>query len=444
MAETAAHEPRLRTPSVTGPCLPTRTGLPRGPKIPKLIQTYFAFHHTEAAGRFLRDRYGEVFTLEIFPWGTVVVIGDVQAVREIFTGDPAVFHAGEGNTPLEPVLGSRSVLLLDEEEHLRERQRLLPPFHGELVHRHEQLIEELVTTETERWPFEEAFALYPHLRAITLEVTLRIVIGVEDPVRLRSLRMLLPQAVAASPVIALMWIVGGLGRVWPWRRYRDRIAQAHAVLAEEIAARRAVPDLERRTDALSQLVKLGKLDDASLRDQIMSMLLGHETTASGLAWAVERLLRHPRALARACEGDDAYLDAVVKETLRVRHVIPIVTRRLTRPVELAGYHLPAGITLLPAVAFVHENPDVFSQPTAFRPERFLDEHEGSTYTWIPFGGGVRRCIGAGFASSVMRVVLRTILTRTKLWAPDCRDERMARPSWIALVPGRGVRVVRSV
>ncbi len=408
-----------------------------------MIQTYFAFHHAEVSGRFLLARYGDVFTLELFPWGTVVVVGDPQAVREIFAGDPTVFHAGEGNRPLEPVLGSRSLLVLDEAEHLRERQRLLPPFHGELVDHHARLIEELVVAEIERWPIGKPFALYPRLRAITLEVTLRVVIGVEDPIRRDGLRVLLPQAVAASPFIALLWIVGGLEHVGPWKRYRARIAQAHALLGDEIAARRAAPGLERRADALSLLVKLGKLDDASLRDQIMSMLLGHETTASALAWAMERLLRHPRALARASQGDNVYLDAVIKETLRVRHVIPIVTRRLTQPVKLAGYHLPAGITLLPAVAFVHENPQLFSDPTAFRPERFLDDREGSTYTWIPFGGGVRRCLGAGFASAFMRVVLRTILTRTQLSAPDRRDERMTRPSWIALVPEHGVRVVRS-
>jgi cytochrome P450 len=176
----------------------------------------------------------------------------------------------------------------------------------------------------------------------------------------------------------------------------------------------------------------------------MSMLLGHETTASTLAWAVERLLRHPEALARAREGDAAYLDAVIKETLRVRHIIPIVTRRLTRAVDLAGYRLPAGVTLLPAIAFVHENPALFSAPREFRPERFLNGEEGSTYTWIPFGGGVRRCLGMGFASLQMRLILRTILKDTSLTAPSQRDERMVRPSWIGIVPGRGVRVTRAV
>jgi cytochrome P450 len=375
-----------------------------------------------------------------------VVVNDAELVKQIFTGDPDVYHAGEGNSLLAPVLGERSVLVLDEDEHLQARKRLLPPFHGESVRRYAEVVERIVSEEADRWPLDAPFALHPRMRAITLEVILQAVIGVTDPVRLRALREVLPTTVEIGPTILAMWVFPGLARVGPWRRHRQAVAEANRLLREEIAARREDPRLDEREDVLSQLVRAGETDDEELRDQIVTLLLaGHETTTTGLAWAFERLLRHPYALARAGDagdaGNDAYLDAVVQETLRVRPVIPAVLRQLQEPVELGGWRLPAGVTVMPAITLMHTDPELFGEPFQFKPERFLDGGEGSTYTWIPFGGGRRRCLGAAFASFEMRIALRTILQCTALRADRARDERV-RNHHITLVPARGARVVR--
>jgi cytochrome P450 len=416
--------------------------LPPGPRLPLLAQSALTWQRTIPYLRWGRRRYGPVFTIRSLPWGTAVVINDAELVKEIFTGDPAVFHAGEGNSLLAPVLGERSVLVLDEDEHLQARKRLLPPFHGEAVRRYGETIERIVATEVDSWPLGKPFALHRRMRAITLEVILEAVIGVSDAARTQALREVLPWTVEIDPTIMMMWVLPALGRVGPWRAHRRRVEEANRLLLEEIAARREDPRLAEREDVLSALVRAEEIDDGELRDQIMTLLLaGHETTTTGLAWALERLLRHPEALARAREGEDRYLDAVVKETLRVRPVIPAVLRQLKAPVTLGGWRLPSGVTLIPAVTLMHEDPTIFPQPQRFRPERFLEEEQGSTYTWIPFGGGRRRCLGAAFASFEMRVALRTILQRATLRAADPRDEKI-RNHHITLVPARGARVVK--
>jgi cytochrome P450 len=371
-----------------------------------------------------------------------VLVNDAALVKQIFTGDPAVYHAGEGNAMLAPVLGERSLLVLDEDPHLEARRRLLPPFHGESVRRYGEVVERVVIEEIARWPLRHPFSLAPRMHAITLEVILKAVIGVTDPSRLRALRRALPAAVPTDPTLFAMWVVPGLEHVARWRRFRSDVARANGLLREEIAARRVDPLLSERGDVLSQLVLAGETDDEELRDQIMTLLLaGHETTTTGLAWAFERLLRHPTALARAREGEDAYLDAVVQETLRVRPVIPLVLRKLTAPVDLGEWRLPAGVTLMPAIALLHKDPALFPDPDTFLPERFLEDGASSTYTWIPFGGGRRRCLGAAFASFEMRVALRTILDHTNL-RPDRPADEHARHHHITLVPARGARVVR--
>jgi cytochrome P450 family 135 len=446
---TAAPPPVSPT---TGGAEPERTGsapqrssapsLPPGPRLPRMVQTRLLWQRTLPFLASSRRRYGPVFTIRAMPWGTAVVINDAELVRQVFTGDPNIFHAGEGNSMLAPVLGERSVLVLDEDEHLQARKRLLPPFHGEAVRRYGDVVERIVTEEVARWPLGEPFPLHPRMRAITLEVILEAVIGVSDPVRMSALRETLPVIAEVDLSIMAMWAVPPLRHFGRWRRYRRTVARANELLREEIAARRCAPDLDERGDVLSQLIRAGETDDGELRDQIVTLLMaGHETTTTGMAWALERLLRHPVALARAREGDDDYLDAVVKETLRVRPVIPAVLRQLTRPVELGGWTLPAGVTVMPAITLMHEDPQLFPEPERFRPERFLEEGQGSTYTWIPFGGGRRRCLGAAFASFEMRVALRTILQRTTLRAADPSDER-ARSHHITLVPAHGARVIR--
>jgi cytochrome P450 len=420
---------------------PGASKLPPGPSLPTPVQTLLVWNKTNQFLSHCQRRYGPVFTIRAEPWGRAVHINDAAMIKQIFTGDAGVFHAGEGNSMLAPVLGRSSVLVLDDDEHLRARKRLLPPFHGDSVRRYGEVIERIVAEECARWPVGETFELHPRTRALTFEVIMQAVIGVTDPRRAQALREVLPTTVDLDFVTLLMWVYPRLGRVGRWRRFRRAVEEANTLLREEIAARRTDPALDEGEDVLSQLVRAGEFDDEELRDQIMTLLLaGHETTATGLAWAFERLLRHPQALARAREGDDEYLDAVSRETLRVRPVIPAVLRQLQEPVELGDWQLPAGVTVMPSISLIHADPAVFPEPDAFRPERFL-EGEGSTYTWIPFGGGRRRCLGAAFASFEMRVVMRTILQRTTLRADRRRDEGV-RNRHITLIPARGARVVR--
>jgi cytochrome P450 len=283
-------------------------------------------------------------------------------------------------------------------------------------------------------------ALVERMRAITLEVMLRTVVGANELQRQDDLRRVLADAVHLRPLILLMWAWRPLQNVGPWRAYNARLARARSLIAEEIAYRRSDPLKAQRTDILSSLLCAGELADHELLDQLATLLLaGHDTSTTALAWAIERLVRHPDALARARE-DEHYLDAVVKETLRLRPVLPAVARRLASPTVLAGYALPAGTTVVPAIRLVHSSPRFYPEPDAFRPERFL-EGQGQGYTWIPFGGGARRCIGAAFAGMQMRVVLRTILQSAELRA-DRPDDEPVHNDHITLIPGRGCRVVK--
>jgi cytochrome P450 len=279
------------------------------------------------------------------------------------------------------------------------------------------------------------------MQRIGIEVILRAVIGVTDERRLGRLRELLPQVTAITPLNQAMWMYPWLGRFGPWKRYKRTLAETDAVLYEEIAARRADPALAERRDILSLLAAHGSHTDAQLRDEVMTLLLaGHETTATGLAWAFERLVRNPAVMERAAAGDDDYLDAVAKETLRVRPVIVDVIRTLTDETEVGRYKLPAGTMVLPAVALVGRSKALHGEDALeFRPERFLD---GSPppYSWIPFGGGVRRCIGAAFASLEMRVVLREVLRRVEL-EPVRRGDEGTRVSGIMMLPDRAGEVV---
>jgi cytochrome P450 family 135 len=428
-----------------------RRGLPPGPPLPEMVQSLMLWTSID---RFLEGcvrRYGPVFTAKIAPMGTLVYVTDPAEIKRIFTGDTSVFHAGEANaTVLERIMGRHSVLIVDDDEHLRQRRRMLPPFHGESVRRYGEVIEEVTRAEMARWPRGTAFALHPRMQAIALEVILRAVIGVEDPVRLAELRGLLPQLGELNIVLLLSWSWPRLNAFGPWRRYERLRHAIDEVLYDEIRRRRATADLERREDILSLLIRGSDgeepMTDEELRDQLITLLLaGHETTATGLAWAVERLLRHPQALARLeqeiAAGEDAYLDAVVKETLRVRPVIFDVARKLKAPAEVAGYTLPAGVTVMPAVGIVQRSRQRWSEPREFRPERFL-EGQPEPYTWIPFGGGTRRCLGAAFATVEMKTVLRAVLSELELRADRPQPER-ARMRHITLVPSRGARAIAS-
>jgi len=416
-----------------------RSALPPGPPMPLAAQTLAFWGNIDRFLRTCEGRYGPMFTMRVFPWGPTVVVSDPEAIEAVLTGSPQTWRAGESYDLLAPLIGERSIVVLDGPEHLHVRRQLLPPFHGESVRSYEQLIENVTAAEITRWPLDEPFELTERMRAITLEVLLRAVIGAEDSARLDELRRTLGRAVLLRPLVLLMWVWQPLAKVGPWRAFNECLAHARRLLQTEIALRRADPAVAQRTDVLSRLIAADELDDSLLLDQLATILLaGHDTSTTALSWAVERLVRHPQALARA-QQDEPYLDAVVKETLRLRPVLPAVTRRTAVPVELTGTELPAGITVMPAIRLVQRSERHYSDPDEFRPERFL-EGEGQGYSWIAYGGGTHRCIGATFANFQMRIVLRTILSSAELRADRDAPEPIANQH-ITLVPGRGGRVV---
>jgi cytochrome P450 len=416
---------------------------PRGPRLPLLLQSYLALQWLVPYQRWANRRYGDVFATRLIPLGKVVAIADPTLIKEVLTGPPDVFHAGDSNRRfLQPVLGSRGVLVLDGDDHMATRKRLLPPFHGEAIRRYEQVIRDETEKRIARWPIGRPIRMARETRAITLEVIMRTVFGAGDSPQLAELREVLGTVTHVTFVRSLWYVAPWLRIVPPWRGYARAVRQSKELLDELIAARRTAPDLGERDDVLSVLIRGGEGDDKWLRDQVMNLLAaGHETTTTGLAWAMELLARHPDIRAKAREGDDAYLDAVVNETLRIRTVIPGATRKLKEPVTIGPYRIPAGVTLMPISSVVHMDPRVYDEPEEFRPERFLDKRPGS-YTWFPFGGGTRRCIGAAFAQTEMRVALRTILDRTD-WEPAGKRPERQRNFHITLVPSRGARVVRT-
>jgi cytochrome P450 family 135 len=394
-----------------------------------------------------RERYGDVFSSHFPFFGRIVYVADPALVKEVFTGDPTIFHAGEANaTVLGDALGEHSLLTLDEGRHLSQRKLLLPPFHGAAVRRYTEVMAEATAREVERWPVGRSFSLRPHMQAITLDVILRAVFGVRDGERMDRFRDTIPRLGNLSSVLDwLPFMQRDLGGLTPAARFRKAVAAVDELIYAEIAERRELG--EERDDVLTLLLGARHEDgsamtDVELRDELMTLLTaGHETTATGLSWALERLLRTPRVMERVLDSldDDDYLDAVVKETLRVRPVIVDVARKLTRDVEIGGWQLPAGTMVLPAIAALHARADLYPAPGEFRPERFLSEGAES-YAWIPFGGGVRRCIGAAFAQVEMRVVLREVLRRVRLRADSTRPER-PQIRHVTVVPSRGCRVV---
>jgi cytochrome P450 family 135 len=412
---------------------------PPEPRLPKLLQFALIWYRTIPYLEWCRRRLGDCFATYMPPFGRMVYVADPAEIKRIFTGSPDQFHAGEANALLmEPVFGKNSLLVLDEDEHLQERKRLLPHFHGESVRRYAETMAEITAAEVGSWAVGAPVKMRAAMQRIGLETILRAVIGVTGPARLARLRDLLPPISSPPTLVQAMTLWPWLGRFGPWKRYMHRLAETDALLYEEIAARRADPSGD---DILSLLVANTSLNDEQLRDELITLLIaGYETTATGLAWAFERLTRHPAALERAAAGEDDYLEAVVKETLRVRPVVVDVVRSLTSEAEVAGYMLPPGSTVLPAVALVQRSAEHYGDDALdFRPERFLD---GSPppYTWIPFGGGVRRCVGAAFATLEMKVVLREVLSRVELAPASAPDERPVMRG-VVMLPSRGGEVV---
>jgi cytochrome P450 family 135 len=400
---------------------------------------------------YCQRRYGDAFSYRLPYEGTWVFLSDPEAVKQVFTGDPRLLHAGEANIVLLPVLGEHSVLLLDEPEHMAQRKLMLPPFHGRRMQGYREVMARVAAEEIERWPATEPIRMRPRMQAVTLEVILRAVFGVDEGERLARLRDELRRTlnVISSPRRAIFMVLLGAERLRRFPPFRRQIERVDRLLFEEIDARRGVPDLADRDDILSLLLQARHEDgrpmsDRELRDELMTLLVaGHETTATGLSWAIELLARHPQELDRLefelKGGGDEYLDAVIKETLRLRPVIALVLRKLVEPMEVGGRLLPAGVSVAPSIYLVHRRPDIYPEPERFRPERFLERPPG-TYTWIPFGGGVRRCLGGAFAEFEMGVVLRELVSRRRIRPVGDRPEHSVR-STITNVPNRGAEVI---
>jgi cytochrome P450 family 135 len=429
----------------------TAQALPPGPRYPRALQTLGWTLRTFPFLERCRERYGDMFTLRIANEETWVVLSNPEHVKQVFTGDPGVFHAGEANVVLLPLLGDHSVLLLDDGPHMEQRKLLLPPLHGKRMERYGELMGEIAEAELERWPLGERMPVLPRMQAVTLEVIIRAVFGVESGARLDEVREVLRQLLAEvmDPMTLVLLATLGPRRFRRLPMVRRTLAAPDAVLYEEIARRRDDPALEEHEDILSLLLLArhedgSPMSDRELRDELMTLLVaGHETTATALSWAVERLVRHPdkleRLRAELAAGEEEYLDAVIKETLRLRPVLPVVVRQLTEPVEIGGRRFPTGVRLAPCIHLVHRDEDVYPDPRAFRPERFLERPAG-TYTWIPFGGGVRRCLGGSFAIFEMKRVLAAIVGRLELRAAEPASERVRRRA-ITLTPARGAEVI---
>ena len=423
--------------------------LPPGPRAPAAVNTARLIQRPLESLLGWHRRYGDVFTVSYLIFGTGVYVADPAAVRELMTGDQSDLHAGEANAPLSPVLGASSVLVLDGPEHLRQRRLLLPPFQGSAVTQFRDVVRDVAEAEVASWASDGELVLRDRMRALTFEVICRAVFGVTEPARVERLRAALAAVIDTG---AMFFLPGPLRRdfgPWsPWGRFRRRLALADRLIYEEIARRREEPDLGERTDVLSLLLHARDEDgramtDPELRDELITLLAaGHETTATGLAFAFDLLLRHPPVIERLREelasGDDAYLEATVTESLRLRPVIDAAERTLTRPRVVAGWELPAGIRVYPGIAVIHRREDLYPRSHEFRPERFLDG-KAESYSWLPFGGGIRRCIGAALAQAEMAEVIRVVLEAVELEpVRPAADPVVMRG--VTLVPRHGVPV----
>ena len=428
--------------------------LPPGPGAPAAVQTLnWLFRPIEFMNS-CRRRHGDSFSVTFLGFETpMVMVSDPEAIQALYRGRENGLPPGRSAT-LAPVLGPRSVLLLEGAEHLARRRVMLPPFHGERMRAYERIIAELAAGEIDAWPAGESFAIHPRMQALTLQVILRAVFGVSDPARVARLQSLLADLLAetASPRLQLRVLLARrFGGPDPLVKLKRRMAEVDELLAAEVAERRADPDLASREDILSMLVEARfedgePMSDAELRDQLMTLLLaGHETTATALAWTFDLLLRHPAALARlgteVDAGEENYLRAVIAESLRLRPVIPLAGRRLRGELRVDGFTLPPGTDVTPSIWLTHTRADLYPAPLEFRPERFIDAAP-ETYAWIPFGGGVRRCLGASFAEFEMRVVLRETLRRCQLRGARRRPEGIARRN-VTFSPRHGTPVVVS-
>ena len=432
---------------------PAAATLPPGPGLPMLAQTLLWMFRPLPFMERCRARFGDVFTVRLpLSGGGVVNVCDPQLIRTVFGDRGDRLRAGEANIVLQPVLGRHSVLLLDGPDHIRQRKLMLPSFHGERMQRHGPLIAAIAARRVDEWPSGRAFPLRPQFQGITLDVILRAVFGLDEGERLVHLRAALESLLASgrNRLAMLPPLQRDLGGLSPWGRLMRRRAACDELLYAEIRRRRAAPDLADRDDVLSLLLlardEEGRaMTDVELRDELITLLLaGHETTATALAWLFELLLHEPAAMRRledeVLDGSGtAWLDACIIESMRLRPVVPVVARHLTEPLELGGWRLPAGSYLAPNIVLTHRRADTYPEPLRFRPERFVDSRVDS-FAWLPFGGGIRRCLGAAFATFEMRAVVPEVTRRVRLRAASPRPAAIRRRG-ITLVPAGGARVI---
>lgn len=426
-----------------------RDQVPPGSRLPFPVQTLLFFRYRHRFIPWLHRRYGDTFTLRLAPQDrAMVMLRRPEDIKEVFAGDPHEFYAGLGNGILGPVMGEHSLLLTDGDQHARARKLLMPAFNGASLRGYQSLVREIATAESESWRDGSTVQSLKRMNAVTLEIILRVVFGVTDEKRLSQLRPRVNRVVDIKPWMLLGWIYPQIQRIRPWRAFTDNMVELDRLLYTEIAERREAPDLDDRDDVLSRLLHVGAdesgetpLTDAELRDQLVTLLLaGHETTASALSWSLYELGRDTElrrwAQAAADTGDDAALEAVVKESMRLHPIIPIVNRALMSPQRIAGWDLPAGAVVAPSIILAHASAESFPEPERFRPKRFLEGHVPAS-TWIPFGGGVRRCLGAGFSLMEGVAVLREVLTR---WDVESRGVEKPRTRNITSVPAGGAPV----
>ncbi len=459
---TSGHTPRMSTIDVTerrfAKMRPERSShssrpadgdLPPGPRLPSLLQSIGLLRFRHQFVPALHRRYGDVFTIKVLPEGRhLVVFNRPEHVKEIFAGDPEVFHAGKGNAILGPVMGEHSLLLVDSTQHKRARKLLMPAFNGHALRGYEELVTSLARTEVGSWQESEPFRSLDRMNALTLEIILQVVFGVTDETRLAELRPLVNNTVNIPPLVFLGWGFPRLQKHGPWRRTVENQVELDRVIFAEIAERRQAADLADRSDVLSRLLLVRDdgvgLTDEELRDQLVTLLLaGHETTATALAWTLHELGKDPAAKARAREAaladETDHLEAVLKESMRLHPVIPMVVRHLMAPATIGGIELPRGVNVAASILLAHESETSHPEHTRFRPERFLDG-EVTTNTWIPFGGGVRRCIGAGFSMMEGVAVLREVLIAFDVAVPTGTKE-VPKVRNITSVPRRGAQIV---
>jgi len=415
--------------------------LPPGARMPRALQ---AVGWTQRPLPWLEKcqrRYGDTFTLRIRHYGDWVILADPDDVKTVFTAGRAV-GVDTANPLLGPLLGPRSVMLLEEPEHMTRRKLMLPSFHGSAVQADAEMMAVVARQEISRWPVGEPFALWPRMQDITLDVVMRAVFGPDsESPRLQPLRERLRGLTTwmNEPRNLAMLAAFGPGWVIRSRGYREAMGAVEEAVMAEVRRRKAEAD-GGEMGVVSMLVQAryedgSPLSDQDLRDELVT-LLSDGPTSSTLAWTFERLLRHPDKLEKLREdilgGDGSYLDAVVKETLRLRPPVPVVVRNLLEPLRLGGYELPAGTTVAPCIHLIHRDERHYPEAHRFCPERFVGKQPG-TYTWIPFGGGVRRCLAASYAEMEMKRVLRIVLETTELRAVEDDAER-ARKSAIAFAP----------